>query len=172
MKATVCASIVMIAMFAITADVTAQRAKCVAARDGRCVVVQVNGQISVALRKPTKKLLRGIEGRHANDARYELAMPVRGEIDVRADGVPGSAWWFGDLREADVSVVPLQDVDLKTHQERTTNESVRAGGAAVVTERPMLDGNRLPPGKYLMVVTLRGTSNWDRQVLFFEVAED
>jgi len=172
MKATVFASIVMIAMFAITADVAAQRAKCVAARDGRCVVVQVNGQISVALRKPTKKLLQGIKGGYASDAHYELAMPVRGEIDVRADGVPGSAWWFGALREADVSVVPLQDVDLKTHQERTTDESVRAGGAPVVTERPMLDGNRLPPGKYLMVVTLRGTSNWDRQVLFFEVAAD
>ena len=42
----------------------------------------------------------------------------------------------------------------------------------MVTERPMLDGNRLPPGKHLMVVTLRGNSNWDRQVLFFEVAED
>jgi hypothetical protein len=127
---------------------------------------------AVSLRKPTKKLLQGIKGDYASDARYELAIPVRGEIDVRADGVPGSAWWFGELREADVSVVPLQDVDLKTHQERTTDESVRAGGAPVVTERPMLDGNRLPPGKYLMVVTLRGNSNWDRQVLFFEVAED
>jgi hypothetical protein len=172
MNATICISIVMTAMVAFTADVAAQRAKCVAARDGRCVVVQVNGQISVALRKPTKKLLQGIKAGYASDARYELTMPVYGEIDVRADGVPGSAWWFGELEEADVSVVPLQDVDLKTHQERTTHESVRVGGTAAVTERSMLDGNRLPPGKYLMVVTLRGTSNWDRQVLYFEVAEE
>jgi hypothetical protein len=42
---------------------------------------------------------------------------------------------------------------------------------AAVTEQSVLDGNRLPAGKYLLVVTLRGTSTWDRQVLYFKVAE-
>jgi hypothetical protein len=33
----------------------------------------------------------------------------------------------------------------------------------------VLEGNQLPPGRYLLVVTLRGSANWDRQVGFFQV---
>ena len=36
----------------------------------------------------------------------------------------------------------------------------------------MLDENRLPPGRYLLVVRLQGEDNWDRQVLYLEVVEE
>jgi hypothetical protein len=35
----------------------------------------------------------------------------------------------------------------------------------------VLVGNKLPPGPYLLVVTLRGEENWDRMTLFVRVAE-
>ena len=159
-------------------DVVAQRPKCID-RDGRCMIVQVNGQASVRLSKQRKKELETVKPRYSTLTRYEiaqtkfeLATPVRGAIDVKADGVPGSQTWFGDARSVDVGVVPLQNVELNTRHEAVTNESVRSGGSPVVTQQNVLEGNRLPPGKYLLVVTLRGASNWDRQVLYFEVAQN
>jgi hypothetical protein len=106
------------------------------------------------------------------DARYELRRPLRGEIDVGADRVPGSESWFGAVRRVDASVVPLQKVALETRREAGSAETVRSGGEALATERDVLEENRLPPGRYLMVVTLWGEDNWDRQVLYFEVAAD
>jgi hypothetical protein len=164
-------SVLFAAVLVIPTDAFAQRPKC-SERDGRCVMVQVNGQTSVALTKQTKKALEGVKAMYVSQTRFELTTPVRGDIDVRAVGAPGADAWFGDLGSLDVTVIPLQKVDVKTRQEQTTNESVRVGGAPMVTEQSVLEGNRLPPGRYLLVVTLRGSANWDRQVLFFQVADN
>jgi hypothetical protein len=51
---------------------------------------------------------------YSGKLRCELTTPIRGEIEVKADGVPGSQAWFGELGEADVRVVPLKDVDLNS----------------------------------------------------------
>jgi hypothetical protein len=155
----------------VPATAAAKDPKCFP-REGHCVAVQVNGQASTKLGKKTKKLLRDLKpvSYYVDDTRYELVEPVRGEIEIRADRVEGSAPWFGEVRKVDSAVVPLQEVDLETHREGTTEETVRVGGAATAGERDVLQENRLPPGRYLLVVTVWGQANWDRQVLFFEVA--
>jgi len=66
-------------------------------------------------------------------------------------------------------VIPLDDVDLKSHAEVATADSVRVGGAAPLVEQHVLEQNTLPPGRYLLAVTLSGADNWDRQVLYFTV---
>jgi hypothetical protein len=53
----------------------------------------------------------------------------------------------------------------------STAPSVRAKDAAVVTQSDVLRENRLPPGKYLLSVSLSGSGNWDRQTLYFQVVE-
>lgn len=143
-------------------------------REGHCVVVQVNGQSSAKLAGKTKSLLRGFKdaSHHVGDTRYELRAPIRGTFAVKADPAPGSDDWFRGVREADVAVVPLQNVRVDTHREQTKDESVRIGGAAAVKDQEVLNENRLPPGNYLMVVTLWGNKNWDRQVLFFTVEQE
>lgn len=161
---------VVIALVAAAIPASAQRPNC-KDRDGRCIVLQVNGQRSVLLNKQRKKELEKMKAIYSGELRYELTTPLSGEIDVRADGVPGSQAWFGDLGEVDARIVPLQNVDLNTREELGTSSSVRAGGSAVVTQQTVLEGNRLPPGRYLLVVTLRGSANWDRQVAFFQVVQ-
>ena len=161
---------VVIALVAAAIPASAQRPNC-KDRDGRCIVLQVNGQMSVLLNKQRKTELEKMKAIYSGELRYELTTPLSGEIDVRADGVPGSQAWFGDLGEVDARIVPLQDVDLNTREELGTSSSVRAGGSAVVTQQTVLEGNRLPPGRYLLVVTLRGSANWDRQVAFFQVVQ-
>ena len=142
-------------------------------RQGHCVAVQVNGQTSTKLAKSTKKLLKGLEDLHfyVDDTLYELPEPVHGNLDIRADGVEASEEWFGKVLEVEASVIPLQQVELKTHRELSTESTVQIGGSEAVVEQNKLEENRLPSGRYLLVVRLRGTDNWDRQVLYFEVAD-
>jgi len=37
------------------------------------------------------------------------------------------------------------------------------------SEQHVLEQSTLPPGRYLLAVTLSGADNWDRQVLYFTV---
>lgn len=142
-------------------------------RDGRCMAVSVNGHKAVKLGKGTKKLLAGMKSARdqLSDTRYEIPAPIKGELDVKADRSADSKDWFGEGRSFEVMVVPLADVELQTHQELSTADNVRIGGAAPVTVENVLEGNRLPPGPYILLVTLRGDSNWDRMGLFVQVTE-
>lgn len=138
--------------------------------EGACIAVTVNGQPNVKLGKSTKQMLASFRkvSYQVDDARYKLAAPIRGELEVKAAPVPGSESYFGAVRDVEVGVVPLTDVDLQSHAEQKTQENVRAGNSSLVSQQDVLDTNHLPPGLYLLVVTLHGAQGWDRQVLFFE----
>jgi hypothetical protein len=142
-------------------------------RDGRCMAVTVNGQKAVKLSKASKKALAGMKRaqEHLSDARYEVVQPIRGELDVKADRSERSKGWFGEDRQFEVMVVPLAEVTLRTHQQVSVADNVRVQGGAPLTVENVLEGNRLPPGPYLLLVTLRGDSNWDRMTLYVQVAE-
>jgi hypothetical protein len=44
--------------------------------------------------------------------------------------------------------------------------------SAVVTQADVVQGNRLPPGKYLLQIRLSGSKqNWEQQTLFIQVVE-
>jgi hypothetical protein len=64
------------------------------------------------------------------------------------------------------------DVADDSHRAHPGDDQHAVALAAVVTQQTVLEGNRLPPGRYLLVVTLSGSANWDRQVAFFQVAQE
>lgn len=144
-----------------------------ASRDGHCVSVQVNGQETVRMTKKTKKALeaRGSLNFGNCDARYEVPAPVRGDLDLRFDWIPEATGYFGAPPEVQVNVYPLEGQSLETRSEISTAPSVRAGGSAVVTRADVVEGNRLPPGKYVLTARVSGSKqNWDCQTFFVQVA--
>jgi hypothetical protein len=148
--------------------------KCFSAdRVGHCIEVTVNGQRSTKISKRVRKALKdlGALNYRGEEIRYELASPLRGELDVRANFTPESAAYFGSAPEMEVLVVPLDGQSLDTSRMMSTDPTVRVGGGALVRSEDVVTGRTLPPGRYLFAVRMRGSSNWDRQVLYFEVAE-
>ena len=103
--------------------------------------------------------------------RYEVPLPIRGPLEITADRSADSGDWFGEGRSFETMVVPLDQVDLKTRRELTTADGVRVGGAAPVVAQDVIESNRLPPGRYLLIITLSGRGNWDRMTLYVEVTE-
>jgi hypothetical protein len=145
-----------------------------ASRDGHCVAVSVNGQQTVRLTKKTKKVLEalGALSPGGGDTRYEVPQPIRGDLELRADWLPEAVAYFGGPPQLTVHVLPLEGQSLDTRPELSSDPSVRAGGSAVVTRADVVQGNRLPPGKYVLTVRVHGSKqNWDRQTFFVQVAE-
>lgn len=146
------------------------KAKCFP-RQGKCVAVTVNGQAAVEMnKKDRRQQLEPYDGRaYVDDVRAWIPEPIRGELELEADVVPGSDAWFGAGPRAQAAIVALEEVPLDTRRTIGTAESVRIGGEAVLTERLELESNRLPPGPYLLRVSIRGADNWDRVTIFFRV---
>jgi hypothetical protein len=145
-------------------------------RDGHCVTAQVNGQGTVRMAKKTKKLLEAANNGSLDfgncDVHYEVPLPIRGDLDLRYDWKPEAAAFFGAPPNVQVNVYPLEGQTLETHAEISTAPSVRAGGSAVVTQADVIEGNRLPPGKYVLTGRVSGSiRNWDCHSFFLQVAE-
>ena len=164
--------VLLVGLLVLGTAVSAKRSKCFP-REGHCVAVEVNGQASAKVAKSTKKMLKDLEDLHfyVKSTLYELPEPVNGSLEILADGVEGSEEWFGKVLDVEAQVIPLQRVELETHRERSVETTVQIGEGNPVVEEDVLDENRLPAGRYLLVVRVKGTDNWDRQVLYFEVAE-
>ena len=145
-----------------------------ASRNGHCIAVRVNGQQTVRLTKKTKKLLEPLKGLKpgGGETQYEVPQPVRGALELRADWLPEAVAYFGAPPEVSVHVLPLEGQSLDTRAELSAAPSVRAGGSAVVTQANVVQGNRLPPGKYVLMVRVHGAKrNWDRQTLYVQIVE-
>ncbi len=142
-------------------------------REGHCVAVVVNGQPTVPLSKPTEKQLERLEevSHYVDDTRYEVPEPIHGELDVGASLVAGAETALGENGRLDVQIVPLEKVEIPTRDQLVAEPSVRIEGQAAVAVGRFLESNRLPPGKYLLRVKLRGPNNWDRQTIFFTVED-
>jgi hypothetical protein len=145
-----------------------------ASREGHCVAVRVNGQNTVRMTKKTKKALeaRGSLNFGNCDARYEVPLPTSATLDLRFDWLPEAASYFGAPPEVLVHVYPLEGQSLETRPEISTAPSIQAGGSAVVTKADVVQGDRLPPGKYVLTARVSGSiQNWDCQTFFVQVAE-
>lgn len=147
-------------------------------RDGRCMAVTVNGQQAVKLSKRTKAVLKSLATDadrvavyELGQARYEVPLPIRGALQVTAERSSDSGDWFGEGRTFETMVRALDQVDLRTSQQLSTDDSVSVGGAAPLVVENVLEGNRLPPGRYLLSITLSGKGNWDRMTLYVQVEE-
>ncbi|MEM7052517.1 MAG: hypothetical protein AAF604_22835 [Acidobacteriota bacterium] len=143
-------------------------------REGNCVVTTVNGQPGrAASRKEKKRWVKEFgSAPYIDDAAFTLPEAVSGPLEVEATAAGNAGDWFGQLLDVDVQVVPLQAVELETERQAVTEPTVRIGGKAAVGAADFLIDNRLPPGRYLLRVRLRGSDNWDRQTLFLTVAAD
>jgi hypothetical protein len=141
--------------------------------EGHCVAVTVNGQRSVRISKKTKNALKDLGvSRPSGETLYEVASPVRGALELDADWLPEAVAYFGPQPEVSVAVFPLDGQSLDTRPELSTAPSVQAGGSAVVTQADVIEGNRLPPGRYVLAIRVYGSKkSWDRQTLFVQVAE-
>ena len=142
-------------------------------REGHCVAARVNGQSTIRMTKKTKSLLkpRGSLNFGNCDARYEVPLPIRGDLDLRYEWIPEAVAYFGAPPEVLVHVYPLEGQSLDTRPEISTAPSVRVGGSAVVTQADVVQGNRLPPGKYVLTSRVSGSlQNWDCHSFFVEVA--
>jgi hypothetical protein len=165
------------AVLLATAHTATALSKCLE-RDGRCMAVSVNGQQAVKLSKRTKGLLKDLQpgapkltAYEMRQSRYEVPLPIRGPLQVTADRSGDSGDWFGEGRTFETMVVPLDPVDLKTSQQIATADGVSVGGSAPLVVENVLEGNQLPPGRYLLIITLSGSGNWDRMTLYVTVGE-
>jgi hypothetical protein len=166
---------ILLLMTATTAPAGDKFPKCFdAARDGHCVAIQVNGQKSVKLSGKTKKMLKGMGALslHGSEIRYEVPQAVRGDLVLTADWLPEAVDFFGAQPEVGIIVYPLEGQNLDTRPELSTEPSVQISGSAAVTRSDVIQGNRLPPGKYVLAVRVHGSrQNWDRQNLFVQVVD-
>ena len=150
--------------------------KCFSAdREGHCVAARVNGQSTVRMTKKTKKALQQVK-ENLNfgncDVRYEVPLPVRGDLELSYDWIPEAAGYFGAPPDVQVNVYPLEGQSLETRSEISTAPNVQAGGSAVMTQADVIQGNRLPPGKYVLTGRVSGArQNWDCHSYFLQVAE-
>jgi hypothetical protein len=145
-----------------------------ASREGHCVAGRVNGQSTVRMTKKTKKALeaRGSLNYGNCDVRYEVPLPVRGDLQLSNDWIPEAAGYFGAPPDVQVNVYPLDGQSLETRSELQAAPSVRAGGSAVVAQAEVVQGNRLPPGKYVLTGRVSGSiRNWDCHSFLLQVAE-
>jgi hypothetical protein len=143
-------------------------------REGHCVAARVNGQSTIRMTKKTKKALeaRGSLNYENCDVRYEVPLPIRGDLDLHYEWIPEAVAYFGAPPQVQVNVYPLEGQSLDTHSEISTAPSVQAGGSAVVTQADVMEGNRLPPGKYVLTSRVSGSKqNWDCHSFFLQVAE-
>ena len=146
-----------------------------ASREGHCVAAKVNGQSTVRMTKKTKKYLESRAGTlnfENCDVRYEVPSPVRGDLQLSYDWIPEAADYFGGPPDVQVNVYPLEGQSLETRSEISAAPSVQAGGSAVMTQAEVIQGNRLPPGKYVLTGRVSGSKqNWDCHSFFLQVAE-
>lgn len=147
-------------------------------RDGRCMAVTVNGQAAVKLSKRTKAMLKDmaaavsyVEGDDMRQTRYEVPLPIRGPLVVTADRSADSGDWFGEGRSVRTLVRPLDQVDLKSTRQVATAEGVTVAGSAPLVLQDVLADDRLPPGRYVLIIDLNGHGNWDRMTLYVQVEE-
>ena len=135
--------------------------------EGHCVTADVNGQKTVRLTKASRKMLKPFEGDRSRpfgncSAHYEVPSPVRGGLELSFAWLPEAVAHFGSGAEAQVNVYPLDNQRLETHAELSTASSVRPGGSAVLTQADVIDGNRLPPGRYVLTARVSGSRRgWD-----------
>ena len=145
--------------------------------EGHCVSADVNGQKTVRMTKNTKKMLKEFDELGSRPfgnctARYEVPLPVRGGLDLSFAWLPEAVAHFGSGAEAQVNVYPLDGQRLDTHSEISLAPSVRAGGSAAVTRADVIEGNRLPPGRYVLTARVSGSrTGWDCHGFFVRVAE-
>ena len=142
--------------------------------EGHCVAAQVNGQKTVRLSKKNKKLLkeRSTPNLGNCEVMYEVPSPVRGALEMSFAWLPEAVAYFGSGAETQVNVFPLDGQSLETRTEISTASGVRAGGAGVLTQSEVIEGNRLPPGRYVMTARVSGSRRgWDCHKFVVEVAE-
>jgi hypothetical protein len=165
----------LLVLAAAGADAGDKFPKCFKAdRDGHCVAARVNGQSTVKMTKKVKDLLKPRGGVSFGncDAHYEVPLPIRGDLDLHYEWIPEAVAYFGAPPQVQVNVYPLEGQSLDTRPEISAAPGVQAGGSAVMTQADVVEGNRLPPGKYVLTSRVSGSKqNWDCHSFFVQVAE-
>jgi len=101
---------------------------------------------------------------------WQLENPISGNLSIKISDNKRSKEFVGALtNNLQTQVVPLQPVELDTTAQLHKNNSVRVNGSAVITQKNMLNKNKLPVGEYVFRLKVTGTDNWDRKEVYVRV---
>jgi len=143
-------------------------------REGRCFDLQVNGQPAAELSDRQKLKSYERAGDYSRNAdlsytKWQVAAPIRGPLSVIAGFNALSADWLGNKVRPEVMILPLDGQELRAATGGAAAAGVRAEGREILTLQRTLEDDTLPPGAYLLTVTLWGEKNWDRKHVFITV---
>jgi len=140
-------------------------------RVGRCFDAFVNGQPIVVL--PDTTLRKSLEtlSPEARDLSWRVTNPIpdRDELTVETRSNTFGLKDVGDAVDFTVKIYPLDGQRLLSDPTLEQHRDVRVEGSAAVTRKNVLRSNRLPTGRYLLVIRFRGSKNWDRKTVYVEV---
>lgn len=160
----------------------ASRAKSCKMYSGTCFDLTIDGQKAIPVTKEESTALS--ERLAPKQTRYTLGSvtridwripnPVRDGMKIEVTPNECSEQCFGDLgTDGYISLTPLDNQKINTESRFSTDPSVRAGGAAVVSKQNVIAQKKLPPGEYSVKVRINGIRRgWAEKLVHFTVVND
>jgi hypothetical protein len=138
-------------------------------RNGDCFDAAINGRKIVPLRSSLtgyESYLNASGKADLKQTRWEIEAPVDGDIALEVAFNEKTGGWFGPTAQAELMVMPLQPTALNVRTGIRQANNVNVEGRPLMVQENVLTDSRLPPGKYIFIITLRGPQNWDRKHIF------
>lgn len=77
--------------------------------------------------------------------------------------------WIGPTYRVEGVLNPLQGQRLAGRNVLFQSDNVQAEGTGIATQARVLQTHHLPPGDYILLISMWGSSNWDRKHIFLRV---
>lgn len=142
--------------------------------EGHSFNLYINGQkVVLSESLPQSKALRNYGG-SSRLIIWELEKSVSENIEVRVEAVDNLKSYIGylDPKAFEVAFFPLDKVHLNFTKKEEAREDVLVNGSPLLTQIKLLKSTKLPAGKYLLRVKVRGTENWDSKEVYFSVENE
>jgi len=138
-------------------------------RNGHCVAVTVDGQVTVPL--ADEALAARVHAiKHGEDVCWQVVQPVSTKFRASAKAGGLNQKFLGPMESMKVNVYELADYDPKVDSRLDSLNGVELkadgnpdGTWQLTAEHP------LPAGEYVVVFRIYGTGNWDRQAVLLKL---
>jgi len=112
-----------------------------------------------------RKKIPALKG-YVRDVRWQTSKPISGYINVAISPNKHSGYVGNNAYVEDIEIVLLSNVQIKTYHALSTDNSVRIGGKASVTDVNVMNQKKLPSGEYVIRLKIHGSKNWDRKEIY------